>query len=249
MLSQLMSGKGFHPRNLNSFRGLSCYPCGYRNVRFRALIPPRLPEKSDAIRATIPAGLPFPAAELHKCCVRLIGGTLSRLASSVSKNRLKIRRNNVRTIRLALVAVVAAGLLMAGTQFHRKRARGILPVVHAAGGCSNSSLHGSYGSQINGNIIGFGPIAGVAVVTYDGAGNFTQTDNVNVNGFGSAWRPGSGTYSVNADCTGTQTLNLPGGQVVHSAFVITAKEGFVVVTDPGAVITAVSKPVGALTED
>jgi len=133
---------------------------------------------------------------------------------------------------------------MAGARFRHQYARGILPIVHASG-CSNSSLRGSYGFQLNGNIIGLGPIGGVGVATYDGAGNFIQTDNVNVNGFGSAPRPGSGTYTVNADCTGTQTLNLPGGQVVHTAFVIVGNQGFVVVTDPGAVITSVSKRVGA----
>ena len=155
----------------------------------------------------------------------------------------------MRTIRIAVVAVAAAGLLMAGTQFRRKPTGRILPVVHASGGCSNSSLRGSYGFQLNGNIVGFGPIGGVGVTTYDGAGNFTQTDNVNVNGFPSGNRLGSGTYSVNADCTGTQTLNLPGGQVVHSTFVITEKQGFVVVTVPGAVITAVSRPMGAVGEE
>ena len=40
-------------------------PRGYRNVRLGALIPLGLPEMKDAIRATIPASLPFPAAKLH----------------------------------------------------------------------------------------------------------------------------------------------------------------------------------------
>jgi len=40
-------------------------PHSYRHVSFRALILPGLPEKTDAIRATIPASLPFPAAKLH----------------------------------------------------------------------------------------------------------------------------------------------------------------------------------------
>lgn len=154
----------------------------------------------------------------------------------------------MRTMRIAVVAVAAAGLLVGGTQFRRKPSGGILPVVHASGGCSNSSLRGTFGFQFNGNIIGLGPIGGVGVATFDGAGNFTQTDNVSINGFPAILdRPGSGTYSVNADCTGTETLNT-GGLVLHSKFVIVGKQAFSVQTDPGAVITGVSSPVGSVDE-
>jgi hypothetical protein len=66
-------------------------------------------------------------------------------------------------------------------------------------------------------------------------------------------RPGSGTYSVNADCTGTQilTFNVPGGQVVHTTFVIVrhGKQVLDVVTDPHVVITSVGKAVGIVDED
>lgn len=148
-----------------------------------------------------------------------------------------------------MVAVAAAGLLVAGTQFRRKPTGGILPVVHASGGCSNSSIRGSVGFQFNGNIVGFGPIGGVGVNTYDGAGNYTGTQNVNINGFPVVNQPISGTYSVNADCTGTQSVNMPNGQVVHLTFVIVGKQAFALQTDPGAVVTSVSSPVGAVGED
>lgn len=159
------------------------------------------------------------------------------------------RLKYARTIRIAAVAVAVVGLLMAGAQFRHKPTGGILPIVHASGSCSNNSLRGNFGFQFNGNIIGFGPIAGVGVATFDGAGNFTQTDNVSINGLPAILnRPGSGTYSVNADCTGTQTLNT-GGQVFHSTFVIVGKQSFSVQTDPGGVITGVAGPVGAPQED
>ena len=159
------------------------------------------------------------------------------------------RLKYVRAIRIAVVAVAALGLLMAGTQFRHKRHAGILPIVHASAGCSDSSLRGRVAFQLNGNIIGLGPIGGVGVTTYDGAGHFTNTDNVNVNGFGVVLnRPGSGTYHVNPDCTGTQIL-VSGGQVIHQAFVIAGKQGFTVVTDPGAVITAVSTQMDAEDEE
>jgi hypothetical protein len=78
-----------------------------------------------------------------------------------------------------------------------------------------------------------------------------QTDNVSINGLPVLNRPGSGTYTVSADCTGTQTLNLPTGQVTHTAFVIVGnrKQVFDMVTDPNLVITGVGKAVGLERED
>lgn len=153
----------------------------------------------------------------------------------------------MRTIRIIGVIAAAAAILIVGTQFRGAPAR-LMPVVQAQSGCSDSSLRGSYGFQIKGIIVGLGPIGGVARLTFDGAGNFTQTDNVTVNGLPIfANRPGSGTYSVNADCTGTQTLN-SGGQVIHTTFVIAenGREVFDEVTDSGLVITGVGKAVSSL---
>jgi hypothetical protein len=140
---------------------------------------------------------------------------------------------------------------MVGNQFRGIPAK-FVPVVQAAQtGCSNSSLRGNYGFQIRGTIVGFGPIVGVALLIFDGGGNFTQTDNVSVNGFPlTVNRPGSGTYSINADCTGTQTLN-SGGQVVHTTFVIAANgnEVFDEVTDSNLVITGIGKRVASPDDD
>jgi hypothetical protein len=88
----------------------------------------------------------------------------------------------VRIVRILSVTAAAAAILLAGTQFRGTPAR-LVPVVQAQNGCWNGSLHGSYGFQINGTIVGLGPIGGVARLTFDGAGNFTQTDNVSVNSF------------------------------------------------------------------
>jgi hypothetical protein len=155
----------------------------------------------------------------------------------------------VRIIRIISVAAAVAAVLVVGTQFRSTPVR-LLPVVHAQSGCSNASLRGNYGFQIKGTIVGLGPIGGVARITFDGAGNFTQTDNVTVNGFPIVPnRPGSGTYDVNADCTGMQTLN-SGGQVIHTKFVIAenGKEVFDVVTDPNLVITGVGKAISSVDE-
>ena len=84
-----------------------------------------------------------------------------------------------------------------------------------ASACSNSTIRGSYAFAIHGTI--FLPdgstllLDGLAKTTFDGEGNLTQVDAVATNGnLTPGWRPGTGTYSVNADCTGTQTIVVPG---------------------------------------
>jgi hypothetical protein len=80
--------------------------------------------------------------------------------------------------------------------------------------CSNQTLHGDYGLTIEGllNIPGPGiQIRGVVLQSYDGNGHITQVDHVVIDGTPppEAWRPASGTYSVNADCTGKATITFP----------------------------------------
>jgi hypothetical protein len=79
-------------------------------------------------------------------------------------------------------------------------------------GCSTSSLRGTYSFQITGRILtpaaAAGPVSGVALTTFDGKGGLTQIDNVVHNGVVPVedWRPSTGTYTVNSDCTGTFTF-------------------------------------------
>ncbi len=78
--------------------------------------------------------------------------------------------------------------------------------------CSNATLLGAYAFQITGQILAptpaAGPVAGVALTVFDGNGNLSQVDNVVHNGIAPVedWRPATGTYTVNPNCTGTFTL-------------------------------------------
>jgi hypothetical protein len=85
-------------------------------------------------------------------------------------------------------------------------------------GCSNGTLVGDYALTIQGTLAvpggtvqdGAGlPIRGVVLTHFDGNGNLTQLDHVVVNGAPPAmdWTPGTGTYIVNSDCTGTAVIN------------------------------------------
>jgi hypothetical protein len=80
--------------------------------------------------------------------------------------------------------------------------------------CSNQTLDGDYGLTIEGllDIPGTGiQIRGVVLQNYDGNGHITQVDHVVIGGMPppEAWRPASGTYTVNADCTGKATITFP----------------------------------------
>jgi len=97
--------------------------------------------------------------------------------------------------------------------------------------CSNATLKGDYGLHATG-IRAARPPAGIgqpemhatiALRTYDGKGSFTGlgiASNGQVTGV-SQGTPTSGTYQVNADCSGLITINIPGVPVsIKSAFVI-----------------------------
>lgn len=108
---------------------------------------------------------------------------------------MKLKRNLI----LPLLALAAASV-PASAQF----------------ACSNLLLQGSYAFTITGQILAgpqMGPVTGVAMTSYDGQGNLTQVDHVLHNGTPPAvsWRPGTGTYTVNPDCTGSAVINFTDG--------------------------------------
>jgi hypothetical protein len=119
--------------------------------------------------------------------------------------------------------------------------------------CSNSTIKGSYAFTIHGTL--FLPngstvlVDGIAKATFDGKGNFTQVDAVSDNGILDApgFRPGTGTYSVNPDCTGTQTIMVPGLPDLHLQFIVAQGGNTIhqVVIDPGFATTAEGERVRA----
>jgi hypothetical protein len=95
--------------------------------------------------------------------------------------------------------------------------------------CSNATLKGPYGFTGHGEILGLiGPdnklhpyastliLDDVALVTFDGAGNFSRTDYGVIGGLPkggqTAFNPNqTGTYTVNSDCTGTMKIAYTAG--------------------------------------
>jgi hypothetical protein len=93
------------------------------------------------------------------------------------------------------------------------------------GRCSNRTLSGDYGLALEGEVLGPNILfRGVVMQHYDGKGNLTQVDHVVFNGEPPAeeWTPGSGTYTVNPDCTGSAVIIIPGNPLspVNLHFVV-----------------------------
>jgi hypothetical protein len=124
-------------------------------------------------------------------------------------------RRNISLIGTA-AALMFCGVL-AGGLAHADEERGYT--------CSAKTLKGTYGIQMQGTRPapggGLETVIGVVLRTYDGIGNFTQTDNVkgSVSGI-IPDRPGHGTYEVNADCTGVIQLSPAPGVLIEERMVI-----------------------------
>jgi hypothetical protein len=115
------------------------------------------------------------------------------------------------------------------------------PARAQSGPCSNATLNGEYGFTITGQILAgpaAGPLTGVAMTSFDGQGNLSQVDHVVHNGNPPKvqWRPGTGTYTVNPDCTGTAQIDLSDGSPsIHLSIVVEqrGREVRTVVDNPG----------------
>ena len=127
------------------------------------------------------------------------------------------------------------------------------PVVLAAAamaqennGCSNATLKGAYTFTIHGEALGIvagtpptlqrstfpTEVDGVAIMTFDGTGQFTAVDFIMRNGASiigpttpvtpNGFRTGeTGTYAVSSDCTGALVVHPPDGSEIDQKFVLT----------------------------
>jgi hypothetical protein len=117
--------------------------------------------------------------------------------------------------------------------------------------CTDSTIKGTYASTIHGQILTPGGpllVDGIAKTTFDGDGELTQVDAVAINGnIALVWRPGTGTYTVNSDCTGTMTLISTGQPTLHLAIIVSQSGNHIhtVVTDPGFATTSDAERVWA----
>jgi hypothetical protein len=76
--------------------------------------------------------------------------------------------------------------------------------------CSNMTPKGLWGATIEGSVVGSSSVfRGLDLAYFDGKGHITQVDHFVNDGVPptEGWTPGTGTYSVNPDCTGSAVIN------------------------------------------
>ena len=143
-----------------------------------------------------------------------------------------------RNLRLATHTMIVCGLLA----FSASAVAQSKSETTNGGRCSNRTLNGDYGFTLEGTILGPNiPLRGLVMQHYDGNGNISQVDHVVDGGVPPTqeWAPGTGTYTVNPDCTGAGVINSSSGQgplPIHFVVVNNGKQIFQVV-DGNAVST------------
>lgn len=146
-------------------------------------------------------------------------------------------------------------------------ALGMGPAANADNkGCSNATLKGTFVHRGTGVVTSppelAGPEAIVGTEAFDGIGAITGIGTASVNGATFTYTDEAGTYTVNPDCTGNYTVQIPslgltGTNAIHIFFVIVstvnglnfdaATELQFVETDAGGVFSGVARrqfPVG-----
>ena len=105
--------------------------------------------------------------------------------------------------------------------------------------CSNRTLSGAYGTQIEGDLSSGLPLRTLTLAHYDGAGKLSGVDHVIVDGNppDEEWRPSNGTYNVNPDCTGSASIEVPPGFPPLTYHFIVTDHGreILLVVDGGAI--------------
>ena len=117
--------------------------------------------------------------------------------------------------------------------------------INAQVSCSDTTLSGCFGITWTGDRIDGGnpgPRAGVGQIIFNGQGSLSGSVTKSSNGVISQVT-GTGTYTVNPNCTGSVTITDSDGEirdfnfVIVETFIVGAIEVFAIQTDTGRVIT------------
>lgn len=118
-------------------------------------------------------------------------------------------------------------------------ALGVAPMAKADNnkGCSNATLKGTFAHFANGFEIApasiAGPLVGAGTDTFDGKGNATATAMLSING-NIVPVTGTGTYTVNPDCTGIYKIP---GSTLYFVIADSGNEIHAICIDPGVVLS------------
>jgi len=132
-----------------------------------------------------------------------------------------MQRKSVSRILMAAILIMIASFVLAGGPAVAQSDTPHSGDRH----CSDRTLSGDYGFAVEGLLLPAPGVSipgrGVTMTHFDGEGNFTQVDSLIIGGTPvSDWSPVTGTYHVNANCTGTMNLLPSGGGFVNLRFVV-----------------------------
>jgi len=178
-----------------------------------------------------------------------------------TNTKTNLKRTIILTVGgLLFISALATGIFSVGNRInfiHTAQAQEeteseLLPQSHKHFRCRNATLEGRY--AVIGN--GFAapppnpllPFATVSLITLDGAGNLTNKVTRSNNGVISRGVD-NGTYTVNADCTGTITITTPNPPFQLTFDLVVAdlqgarqgKEFYFIATTPGGAVTSTAK--------
>ena len=129
--------------------------------------------------------------------------------------------------KILMVATPIAGVFGVLALMESATPQSVAQKLQSPPSCSARTNTGDYAYTIEGTLLIAPtvtlPIHGISLAHYDGKGNKTQLDHVVVNGQEpqEEWTPGSGTYTVNEDCTGWQEVFVNGSpDPIRSHFII-----------------------------
>jgi hypothetical protein len=140
------------------------------------------------------------------------------------KGRFFMHRPSLEKLSRFMMSAVACGVLAAGIPaIAQSNADSTSDAEH----CSDRTITGGFGYSSDGFVIPAPgvtlPFRSVGTTHFDGKGDFSFVEHTVVNGVSqeSGWTHSTGTYSVNADCTGTFTINTPDSPVpIQGSFVV-----------------------------
>ena len=118
--------------------------------------------------------------------------------------------------------MLIAGLVLAGPSSNAQS--------DDAGRCSNRTLRGAYGFTAEGQILAgpvVGPLRAVGLTHFDGNGNLNRVEFATLNGvaISAQWRPATGTYIVNSDCTGSMEITPNDGSPARKLQMVVVRNG------------------------
>jgi hypothetical protein len=169
------------------------------------------------------------------CCPRCLSKQY-RGIDAVITNSKTITGGNMKPRTISITAItVLSGLLLGTAQARRVHAD-----EPAQLGCSNKTLHGTYGFYRTGNTP-TGPLAAVGIGFYDGDGNSSSIQSISRNGDFTFDLAASGEYEVAEDCTAKGFRN--GVEIVRYVIVDGGNEIYGLSENAGNAVYLVGKKI------